>query len=84
MIRLLHLDDPEMNRFRGRLIRLIRHLWNDREKKEVAASLYGELMGYPNDLPNLSMLRPRDNARPEGIRYSHFERRKRGELPEVY
>jgi HNH endonuclease len=83
MIRLLHLDDEEVNLFRGRLIRLIRHLWTNREK-EVAASLYRELMGYPIGLPDLNALRPRDNRRPEGIRSSHFERRRRGELPDVY
>jgi hypothetical protein len=83
LIRLLHLDDEEITRFRGRLIRLIRHLWSHRERDEAAA-LYKELMGYPDDLPDLGILRPRDNTRPEGVLHSHYERRKRGELPDVY
>jgi hypothetical protein len=83
MIRLLRLDDEEVTRFRSRLIRLIRHFWSHREREDAAA-LYKELMGYPDDLPDLGRLRPRDNTRPEGVLQSHFERRKRGKLPEVY
>ena len=83
MIQLLHLDDEEMNQSRARFLQLIGHLWENRKKK-VALSLYKELMGYPRRLPDLSTLRPRGNTRPEGIRQSYFERRKRGELPEVY
>jgi hypothetical protein len=81
--RLLHLDNGEMNRYRARLLRLVRHLWENRADP-VASSLYKELMGYPRGLPDLSALRPRGSTRPEGIRNSHFERRRRGELPEVY
>ena len=47
--------------------------------------LYRELMGYPDDLPNLGRLRPpQGNVRPDGIANSCHERRKRGELPETY
>jgi hypothetical protein len=36
-------------------------------------------------LPDLDALRPPGgNTRPEGIVDSHFERRKRGELPDTY
>jgi hypothetical protein len=83
IVRLLHLDDGEMVRYRARLRRLVRHLWENCANP-VAWSLYKELMGYPRKLPDLSALRPRGNTRPEGIRNSHFERRKRGELPETY
>ena len=43
-------------------------------------------LAYPDDLPDLSDLRPPDgNAKKEsGVKTSHFERRKRGELPEMY
>ena len=45
------------------------------------AQLYERLMGWPDDLPNLSRLRPPGgNSRPEGIAQSHFARRERGEL----
>jgi hypothetical protein len=83
MIRLLHPDDQELSRFRGRLLRLIRQRWDNREQ-EPTASLYKELMGYPGGLPDLAALRPPGNTRPEGIHFSHIQRRRRRELPEVY
>ena len=46
---------------------------------------YARLMGFPDDLPDLSLLRPPGgNARPEGVTESCFARRERGELPETY
>ena len=46
---------------------------------------YARLMGFPDDLPNLSRLRPPDgNFRPDGIETSYFAQRERGELPETY
>lgn len=48
-------------------------------------ALYLSVFGYPGDLPDLSRLRPPGgNTRPDGIADSHFERKKRNELPEVY
>ena len=50
-----------------------------------APELYQQLMGYPDDLPNLSRLRPpRGNTRPAGVSQSHFARRERGELTTTY
>ena len=50
-----------------------------------APELYRQLMGYPDDLPNLGRLRPpQGNKRTDGIANSCYERRKRGELPETY
>jgi hypothetical protein len=47
--------------------------------------LYRRLMGFPDDLPDLSNLRPPEgNLRPEGVHESYFARRARGELPETY
>ena len=45
-----------------------------------------EWMRYPADLPDLSAekLTPPTNSRPEGILQSHFERRRKGRLAEVY
>lgn len=44
-----------------------------------------EILGYPDDLPDLSKLRPPGgNAKPEGVEQSYFRRRERGELPEMY
>lgn len=47
--------------------------------------LFIRLMGYPEDIPDLALLRPpAGNARPNGIAQSHFQRRLRGELTETY
>ena len=48
-------------------------------------ALFRDLLAYPDDLPDLSILRPpADNTRPEGIADSHFERRNRSELPDPH
>ena len=83
MVRLLQLDDEEMNRIRLRFLRLIRLLWANQTNTE-AWDLYREIMGYPSKLPDLGTLRPSDNIRPDGISQSHIQRSRRGELPEVY
>jgi len=46
--------------------------------------LYHQLMGFPDDLPDLSVLKPPSNSRPEGIDGSYNALRQRGELPETY
>ncbi len=63
-----------------------RAMWIDviRLAEEHNPKLFRQLMAYPDDLPDLSTLRPPGgNIRPEGITESHFERRKRGELPDT-
>ena len=50
-----------------------------------ADELYRRCLAYPDDLPDLSALRPPGgNARPEGIAQSAFARRERGELSGTY
>jgi HNH endonuclease len=47
--------------------------------------LFERLMGYPEDLPDLSRLRPPGgNSRRTGIAESFYARRKAGTLPAVY
>lgn len=42
-------------------------------------------LGYPDGLPNLSVEKePKHNKRPKGIHDSHYERKRRGELPDYY
>lgn len=77
LIRVLGLDDAEYREFR--------RLWIDivalaRERKPV---LYQRLMQHPNDLPDLSKLRPPENSRPQGVQESYLARRNRGELPDI-
>ena len=52
--------------------------------KERDANLYGQLAGFPEDLPNLGRLRPPSNSRPDGIEVSWYAKRQRGQLPETY
>ena len=64
-----------------------RAMWIDviRLAKEHNPNLFRQLMAYPDDLPDLSILRPPGgNTRPEGIAKSYFELRKLGILPETY
>lgn len=46
--------------------------------------LYRQLMGYPDDLPDLTKCDVPENSKPEGIDQSYLSRRLRGELPDVY
>lgn len=78
LIRQLDLNDPLFVQWRGRMIRIV----------ELAAlhdpDLYASLLSFPDDLPDLSALKPGGNTRPDGIEQSHLRRRERGELPAVY
>ena len=78
IIRVLGLDAPEYQEYR--------RLWIGVEQLARAEnpSLFRQVMKYPDDLPNLAILRPPNNLRPEGVEQSHFARRARGELPETY
>lgn len=51
---------------------------------ERDSELYQRLMGFPDDLPDLSRSNPPANIRPEGIDRSYFVQRERGELPDTH
>jgi hypothetical protein len=75
----LLLDSDDCRAFRRRWISIIRLA------QKHAPDLYQELLGYPDDLPDLSPLRPPGgNDRPQGIEQSHHARRSRGDLPQIY
>ena len=79
LIAKLGLNSPQMNRWR---LIWIRNVQLARENDEQQ---YSQLMRYPDDLPDLSRLRPPGgNTRPAGIVQSYFSRRGRGELPGTY
>ena len=79
IVRTLGLDDPEEAEARLLWMGII----DLAERAEPA--LYRRLMGYPNDLPNLTRLRPPGgNSRPEGVTASHFALRQQGQLAEIY
>ncbi len=79
LIRLLDLNDPMFITWRMRMIRIVALA------QLHDPDLYRHLLAHPDDLPDLSRLRPPGgNAKPEGVADLHFERRRRGELPPIY
>ena len=82
-IEICRLNRPALVQARQRILRLLNELAAN--GSEDAMSLVREYLGFPANLPMLSQLHPPGgNMRPEGITDSHFERRKRGQLPETY
>ena len=78
LILLLGLDDPEYREFRCLWIGIV-----DMAAKSKPR-LFQRLMRYPNNLPDLSRLRPPGNSRPKGIQESYRVRRDKGKLPSTY
>jgi hypothetical protein len=77
------LDRPDLVAFRRDLQTLLTLLAGRRG--EAAERLRKRYLGYPDDLRDLGTLRPPGgNSRPEGIVTCCFERRRRGELPDIY
>lgn len=74
----LGLDSPKYREFRVIWIR------NTALAKRHDFKHYKRLMGFPEDLPDLSTRQPRSNSRPEGITQSFHALRSRGELPDFY
>jgi hypothetical protein len=82
-IAICRLNRPALVDFRRRLLRLVETLLS--HDATQAKDVLRDLLAFPADLPDLAALRPPEgNARPEGIAESCFERRRRGELPEIY
>jgi HNH endonuclease len=78
MIEQLGLNSIHYISYRLVWIRIVKALANQPEALQ-------NVLGYPDDLPDLSRLRPPGgNAKPEGIEQSHFRRRERDELPATY
>ena len=74
IIEALRLNAPEYNRLRRRIIRMT---WEGTPGSETLQCC----LGYPEDLPDLSTeKKPKNNKRPDGIRDSFYERKRRGEL----
>lgn len=55
-----------------------------RSLAETNWPLFAEWMGFPEDLPDLTLFPPERNTKPEGVGQSCYEKKRRGELPEVY
>ncbi len=78
LIEQLDLNSPTLRRWRVMWMRIVDLA------KERDASLYHQLTGFPEDLPDLGRLRPPTNSRPDGIEISWHAKRQRGQLPESY
>lgn len=79
IVEVLHLNDADYIFRRGQMIAMLAEL----EKRRP--DLHRVWLGYPDQLPDLSRLRPPDgNVRPDGIEQSHFARQRRGALPATY
>ncbi len=79
LIRVLGLDDREYTEFRLLWLEIV-----DLADR-VDPELHRKLMGFPSGLPNVARLRPPGgNSRPEEIEQSHFVRKQKAMLPEIY
>jgi HNH endonuclease len=79
LIAQLRLNCQEMVHFRRLWLEIIAMA------KRANPELYRQLLGFPDNLPNLRVLRPPGgNDRPDGIAQSHLEKRERGTLAETY
>ena len=78
LIAIMTLNSPRWVQWRLSWMRII-ELARMRDQQ-----LFEQLMGYPGDLPDLSVLKPPHNELPEGIEQSHFARRERGMLATTY
>ncbi len=75
---ILRLDSDDRRQFRRMIISTIRSLARHDPSTMIM------WMSYPDNLPDLSKLRPPRNSKPEGTKSSAYARRERGELPQTY
>jgi hypothetical protein len=78
LIDVLALDDALTVARRRRMIGMLRSI------AENNWPLFVEWMGFPENPPDLSLLPPPRNMKPEGVAQSFYEKKRREELPEVY
>lgn len=78
LIRQLDLNCPMLQRWRVMWMRIVDLAW------ERDLILYRELTGFPDNLPDLSLLRPPINTKPKGIEDSWHAKRVQGRLPDEY
>jgi hypothetical protein len=83
LIALLRLDHPELTECRQLILDTLR-LAAESSTPEAARVVHS-LLAFPDDLPNLSLMRPpQGNTKPEGISSSYFGQRELGLLPATY
>ena len=82
LVRQLHLNDEKCVTFRRRMMAWVQSA--SEMPTGPREEILRDLLGYPVNLPDLSRSRVPWNSKPEGLAKCHFERRKRGELPDTY
>lgn len=81
LIDICHINRPKLREFRLRIVAL----WSHFHELGQNTNLLSQFFGYPEDLPDLSSLRPKGGNRMQGSENgSAFHRRMRGELEDVY
>jgi hypothetical protein len=81
LIRVLHLDGNDATEWRRRILDLVRRALAE---DPVDLEFLRRWLGLPEDMPDVSKLRPPGgNTRAAGTADSHHERRRRGALPEL-
>jgi len=83
LVEICRLNRDSLVSFRRRLLRVLGVLAaQDHPKARTALQ---KILGFPDDLPDLGRRKPPGgNSRSAGIAESYFEKRQRGDLPEVY
>jgi hypothetical protein len=74
----LRLDSPKNVAHRLRWMRVLDSL----QKNDPV--LFAEMMGFPDNLPDLSKMKAPFNAKPEGVQNCYFVLREKGQLPSTY
>ena len=79
LIDVLQLNDESYQRRRRLMIGILSAV------AKTNPALHRELLGFPDDLPNLAELKPPGgNTRPAGIKQSYYVLREAGQLPATY
>lgn len=82
-IALCRLNRPRLLEARRRMIELLSLL--EGSVRAEARDLLHFLLGFPDNLPQLSVLRPpKGNTHPQSTVESYYAKRQRGELPAIY
>jgi len=83
LISVLSLDAEWITRIRQRYLGIAMLYQRYADDPDVA-ELYFDAFGYPPDLPDLTVLRPAKNDRPEGLEQSYWAMNSRNALDRVY
>jgi hypothetical protein len=83
LIDILGLDLSARTQERRNRLRLQAMYQRDPTNEDVRA-LYLAAFGYPEDLPDLSKLKPKSNTKPKGVLQSYHRQREAGTLPRTY